>query len=265
MEYIGKLLKMKTDFNNPVEYSINFEEKNLLISNYVDRWITIKFSGDIHCINCGKKTYKSFSQGYCYPCFISVPETSECIMRPELCRAHEGESRDMDWSKKHCLTSQYVYLSLTSGVKVGVTREKQLYTRWIDQGAVQAIKLAKTPNRYIAGLIELEMKKIVSDRTAWQRMLKNDIDTSINLLEKKNELVSYFSQNLKKHIDKDNNITNIFYPIHEYPQKIISINLDKEYKVSGQLTGIKGQYLFFDNERVLNIRKYQGYRVQIST
>ena len=72
-----------------------------------------KFDGEIRCVECDTKIKKTFMQGYCYPCFISNPKTSECILKPELCRAHEGEARDMQWAEKHCLQDQYIYLSLT--------------------------------------------------------------------------------------------------------------------------------------------------------
>ncbi len=264
VEFTGTLLKMIAELEIPVEYTLPIGAHQFNISNYIDRWITLKFSGDIFCVNCKIKTNKSFFQGYCYPCFLSVPMASECVLRPELCRAHEGVARDMDWAEEHCLSKQYVYLSVTSGLKVGVTRSSQIPTRWIDQGASQAIKLAETPNRYIAGLIEVEMKQYLSDKTAWQWMLKNITDREINLLEEKEKLEEKFPTELKPYYSNDNDITEIEFPVTEYPEKVKSINLEKTPVVSGELTGIKGQYLYFDNERVLNIRKYQGYSIQLS-
>ena len=264
MDYTGTLIKMEAELGSPVEYILPIGEQYFNISNYLDRWITLKYMGDIYCIKCGRKTNRSFFQGYCYPCFLSAPETSECIIKPELCRAHEGTARDLDWADEHCLKPQYVYLSLTSGLKVGVTRSSQIPARWIDQGAVRAIKLAETPNRYNAGLIEVEMKKYVSDRTAWQRMLKNNVDMEINLIEEKQKLQEKFPQGLRPYFMKDNTITEINYPVKQFPEKLKSINLEKNPVVSGEITGIKGQYLYFDNERVLNVRKYQGFTMQLS-
>ena len=157
-----------------------------------------------------------------------------------------------------------MYLSLTSGIKVGVTRESQIPTRWIDQGAIKAIKLAKTPNRFIAGLIEIEMKQYLSDRTAWQRMLKNLVDETTDLLKTKQNLINKFPDKYTSFVHNDDDIIELNYPIIKYPEKIKSINLDKMPIVSGTLTGIKGQYLYFDNEKVLNIRKHQGYEVDFS-
>ena len=57
----------------------------------------------------------------------------ECVIKPELCRAHLGEGRDMEWEREHHLKDHYVYLAVSSGVKVGITRDTQVPTRWIDQ------------------------------------------------------------------------------------------------------------------------------------
>ena len=201
-------------------------------------------------------------QGYCYRCFITSPKTSECIFKPHLCRAHIGEARDLEWSKAHCLKEQYVYLSLTSNLKVGVTRDTQIPTRWIDQGAHSAIKFAKTPNRYLAGMIEVEISKYISDRTNWRKMLQGDYN-KINLKEKKKELTGLLTNEYKQYLSIDNTITNINYPQLDNLSKIKSINLEKTPNVKGILTGIKGQYLIFDNLYVLNIRKYTGYHFTI--
>ena len=172
---IGNIRKMQSEATNPISYKIPIGDKFLPISDYLGSKINIEYLSEINCIGCNRSINKSFAQGHCYPCFINSPETSECVLRPELCQAHKGESRDMEWSKIHCLREHFVYIALTAGAKVGVTRSTQIPTRWIDQGAVQAIKLAKTSNRHEAGLIEIELKQHISDRTAWQKMLKHDI------------------------------------------------------------------------------------------
>ena len=151
----------------------------------MEKRFPFRFLDEINCISCGPRTNKSFGQGFCYRCFITVPETSECVLRPELCQAHLGISRDMEWSKNHCLTEHYVYLAISSELKVGITRASQIPTRWIDQGASKAIKLASTPNRYLAGKIEVELKKFMSDKTNWQRMLQNKTVENVNLIEEK--------------------------------------------------------------------------------
>ena len=229
------------------------------MNKLIGKYILLKWEKQINCISCGRNTNKSFAQGFCYPCFINAPETSECIFRPQLCQAHEGIARDMEWAERHCLQDHFVYLAISSGVKVGVTRSEQIPTRWIDQGAWQAIKLAQTPNRYTAGLIEVTLKAHISDRTHWQRMLKNDI-IEADLLQKKGELLETLPEDLRQYvISEDEDVTTIHFPMNDYPQKIKSIGFDKTPEIEGVLKGIKGQYLYFEEGRVLNIRKHTGY------
>ena len=193
MQYNGTLLKMETKLANPVEYELPIGDELIYMNNLIGKYIAFKWLKEIYCVACGRKTNKSFSQGFCYPCFLNAPETSECIFRPELCQAQDGIARDMDWAEHHCLQNHFVYLAISSGVKVGVTRSGQIPARWVDQGAWQAIKLAQTPNRYTAGLIEVALKAYISDRTNWQRMLKNQLIEGVDLKEKKKEMIAHLS------------------------------------------------------------------------
>ena len=263
MKILGTILKMQVQLDNPVTYKLPIGQEEVKMNDLIGNYILFEYKKIIFCIGCGRKINKSFSQGYCYPCFINTPETSECILRPELCQAHKGVSRDLEWSKKHCLQNHYVYLAISSGDKVGVTRSSQVPTRWIDQGAWKAIRLAKTPNRYISGIIEVSLKEYISDRTHWQKMLKNLQTKDINLLDRKKEMISYLRTDLQKFKDPDNEIVEINYPVNEYPTKVKSVGFDKNSKIEGRLQGIKGQYLIFDDGRVLNIRKHNGYYVQL--
>ena len=261
---IGNIKKMQSNLSEPVSYQIPVGDQLFPISDYLGKQISLEYLQEIRCLACDRLINKSFAQGYCYPCFISLPQTSECILRPELCQAHEGESRDMEWSKSHCLQDHFVYIALTAGAKVGVTRATQIPTRWIDQGAVQAVKLAKTSNRYEAGVIEIELKKHISDRTSWQKMLKNDIDLSIDIIDLKNHLIDQLSKKNHKFIIEDAEVIDIKYPYLSFPEKIKSINFLKEPKVVEELIAIKGQYLLFSNNWVVNIRKHGGFKLSIS-
>ena len=262
MTFSGQISKMISTFNNPIDYYLPIGNKRLYLNDMLGKRIKINYQGKIRCIACNKKIYKTYMQGYCYPCFISLPQAEECIFKPYLCRAHKGEARDMTWAEKNCLTTTYVYLSLTSNLKVGVTRRAHVPSRWIDQGAHQAIKFAKTPNRYLAGMIELELSKHISDRTKWRQMIQGKYD-AINLIKKKEELLSLLSNEHKPYASDNNELIIFQYPTKETPEKIISINLDKNPEISGILTGIKGQYIILDNQNVLNVRKYTGYFINI--
>jgi len=263
MRYNGTLLKMETKLEKPVEYELPIGDELVYMNNLIEKYIVFKWEKEIYCVACGRKTSKSFAQGFCYPCFLSAPETSECILRPELCQAQDGIARDMDWAENHCLHDHFVYLAISSGVKVGVTRSAQIPTRWIDQGAWQAIRLAQTPNRYTAGLIEVVLKQHISDRTQWQRMLKNQLIEGVDLKEKKKEMIAHLAPELQNYESEDNEITEITYPVTEYPEKVKSLSFDKLEEITGRLWGIKGQYLIFDDGTVLNMRKHTGYLVEL--
>ena len=258
------LLKMTPAFSDPVQYYLETEDRKILMNELLGKRLRLKYLHKINCIKCGRITKTSFAQGYCYPCFISIPETEECVLRPELCRAHEGIARDMDFAASHCLINHFVYLALSGGIKVGVTRNTQIPYRWIDQGAVQAVKIAETPNRYIAGTIEVALKNIFSDKTNWRDMLINRNKTDADLEEEKIKALKYLHPDFKKYAITNTEIFHISYPVLEYPKKVRSINLDNTDSVEGILTGIKGQYLIFDSGTVINIRKHNGYLVEIN-
>ena len=263
MRYNGTLLKMETKLVNPIEYELPIGDELIYMNPLIGKYIALKWLKEIYCVACGRKTNKSFAQGFCYPCFLNAPETSECIFRPELCQAQDGVARDMEWAENHCLQDHIVYLAISSGIKVGVTRSGQIPTRWIDQGAWQAIKLAKTPNRYTAGLIEVALKEHISDRTNWQRMLKNQLIEGVDLTIAKKEMIAHLPSDLQNYISEEDNITEINYPVNEYPEKVKSLSFDKLEEITGRLWGVKGQYLIFDDGTVLNMRKHTGYMVEL--
>lgn len=257
-EYYGQISKLITKLKDPISYQLPIGNQKISLNKSINQKITLSFDGEIRCINCEKKIKKTFMQGYCYPCFITSPQTSECIFKPELCRAHEGEARDMKWATEHCLTDQYIYLALTSNLKVGVTRHTQIPTRWIDQGAHKTIIFAKTPNRYLAGMIEKELSQHISDKTYWRRMLLGEYP-NLDLIDEKKRLSQMLSGDYQAFITEHKTITTLQYPVGIKPLKIKSLSFDKTPIISRKLCGIKGQYLFFEDDYVLNIRKFTGY------
>jgi hypothetical protein len=226
--------------------------------------VRILYEGRINCKVCGRKTAKAFGQGFCYPCFMNAPENSPCIIRPELCEAHLGQGRDPEWEKKNHLQPHVVYLALSSDVKVGVTRRDQVPTRWIDQGAWQAIRLAEVPYRQLAGQIEVALKDHLPDKTHWQQMLKNILAEEVDLLSEKARALGLLPPEFQQYASSNDEIVEIEYPVDQYPQKIRSLNLDKTPEIHARLEGIKGQYLLFEDGQVINIRKYEGYWVEMT-
>jgi hypothetical protein len=262
MQLEGNILKMRTELASPVKYTLPIGENLLEMNGLIGKEISLKFDGRINCISCGKQTKTSFGQGFCYNCLQTAPEASESVMRPELSKAHFGIARDMEWAEKHDLIEHIVYLAVSSEVKVGVTRIHQTPTRWIDQGANLAVKLAKTPNRHIAGIIEVFLKKHFTDKTNWRAMLKNEIIENIDLVTEKEKVIQLLPKELRKYAEADSSTIEINYPVQRFPDKIKSVGFDKTPVIEGVLTGIKGQYLLFDDDSVLNIRKHNGYFIQ---
>jgi hypothetical protein len=263
MEHTGNIRKMEALPEKVVQYFLVLGNEKIFMNALIGKPIDMEYLGQIHCVRCGRETKKSFAQGYCYPCFTSAPETEECVLRPELCRAHEGVARDMEYAKENCLSEQVVYLSFTSGMKVGVTRSSQVPARWIDQGAIRALELARTPNRYTAGLIEVALKKYIADKTNWRKMLSDSDPGKADLVKEKSRLSSLLPPELASYITREDHLTELVYPVVKYPEKILSLNFDTDPSVSGILTGIKGQYLLFDQNRVINLRKFGGYRIRL--
>ena len=253
---------MKTALEDVVHYSLVLNE-SVDMNTLIGKPLELRFNGVITCSSCGKRTNKSFGEGFCYPCFRDAPEAAECIIRPELCRAHLGEGRDPEWEARHHNQPHVVYLALTDAVKVGITRADQVPTRWIDQGAYQAIPLARTANRYEAGVLEVALKSFFTDKTNWRKMLRNENDTTVDLVEEKWRIEEVLPGDLRDFITDEEDITTINYPVLTYPNKLNSINLDSEMHFAGKLLGIKGQYLLLDNDRIINLRKYTGYEVEL--
>jgi hypothetical protein len=263
MQYEGVLTKMQTEFANPIQYYLVFENSFLNLNQLLDKSLVIDFVG-YQCLNCGKKK-KIFRQGFCYDCFMSSAAAGDWIMKPELSTAHlDIEDRDLDYEKKVQLQPHMVYLALSSEIKVGVTRLTQVPTRWIDQGAVQALPIVEVPNRYLAGITEVALKNLYADKTNWQKMLKNDLPV-VDLFKERAGLKYMLPKEVQDyfHPEKDD-LYELYFPVLEYPKKVNSLNLDKSPNFSGKLIGIKGQYLLFEDGTVFNVRTFEGYVVKIS-
>ncbi|RXR20681.1 DUF2797 domain-containing protein [Flavobacterium amnicola] len=263
MLYEGVLTKMQTEFSNPIAYYLVFENSFLNLNQLLGKELEIVHQG-YQCLECGKKK-KIFRQGFCYDCFMGSASAGDWIMKPELSTAHlDIEDRDLDYEKKVQLQPHIVYLALSSEVKVGVTRKTQVPTRWIDQGAIQAIPIVEVPNRYLAGITEVALKSLYADKTNWQKMLKGEIP-AVDLISERNGLKYVIPKEVQEYYHPESNdLYELQYPVLEYPKKVTSLNLDKSPNFSGKLMGVKGQYLIFEDGTVFNIRTYEGYVVRIS-
>jgi hypothetical protein len=258
------LKKLIATDGDPIRYQLYTDEGLVLLNDFIGKEIKLEFSGNIFCKSCGRQTKKSFSQGFCYPCFRSAPEASPCIIRPELCEAHLNKGRDFEWEQQYHNQPHVVYFAASSAIKVGVTQAANIPTRWIDQGASSAVVIARTPHRQIAGMIEVELKKSFTDKTHWQKMLRNEVLQEVDFQESFDTALTSIPDQLKDYLYLDNSLFRGRYPVVEYPVKVVSFNEEKSPSISGVLNGIKGQYLIFDGNRVINMRKYQGYEVRLT-
>lgn len=271
----GQLRKMltTTSEDGTVQYRLPVGDTQVVMNALIGTPIRLTYSGAIHCIHCNRKTSKSFNQGYCYPCFKKLAQCDSCIMSPERCHYFEGTCREPEWADAHCMRDHFVYLANSSGVKVGITRGSQIPTRWIDQGAIQALPIFRVSNRLQSGLLEVIFKPHVADKTNWRTMLKGQVD-KIDLAQERSRLLAECKADITSlqhehglqaiQLLEDATETEFRYPVLEYPGKIVSLNLDKQSEVAGELKGIKGQYLILDTG-VINIRKFTGYDVEFTT
>ncbi len=265
----GPLAKMPCTHKLPVEYALKLGDNEIPLNALLGRRLTLNYLGSINCHECGRRSNKSFAQGYCYPCFKRLPQCDTCMVRPETCHYAAGSCRDEAWAERVCMNDHIVYLANSSSLKVGITRATQVPVRWMDQGASAALPMFRVSTRRLSGLIEVLFKEHVSDRTNWQAMLKGEPEVRDLRVEAERlkslcraELTELQSQYPISQITElvDAPYYDLSYPVDEYPLKVKAFNFDKAPEVTGVLKGVKGQYLIFDTG-VLNVRKFTGYQV----
>ncbi len=261
MQYEGVLQKMQTEIGTPIQYYMVFENDFLNVNQVLGKKITLTFI-KYQCLNCGQNR-PIYRQGFCKTCFYEIPSAGDWIMRPELSTAHlDKEDRDLEYEKKVQLQPHIVYLANSSNVKVGVTRKNQVPTRWIDQGAHEALEIIETPNRYLAGISEVALKAHISDKTNWRKMLTNTVKDE-NLLEWQEKLKQFIPPEATEYFIENTTETHLDFPVLQYPEKVKSLNLEKNLNYNGVLKGIKGQYLIFDDNTVFNVRANEGLYVSL--
>ena len=268
----GSLSKMAVRLEAPVvQYSFRLGEEQVPVNPLIGQSLRLEYLGAIHCTHCGKRTKTSFSQGYCYPCMTKLAQCDVCIMAPERCHYDAGTCREPSWGEQFCMTDHVVYLANSSGIKVGITRATQLPTRWLDQGASQALPIVRVATRQQSGLVEDLLRSQVPDRTNWRNLLKGDAEV-LDLVAVREQIFDACAEGLRELQGRfglqaiqplpDAEVVEMRYPVQAYPKKIVSFNLDKDPVVEGTLLGIKGQYLIFDTG-VINIRKYTAYQLAV--
>lgn len=267
----GTLRKMRSRLETPVAYKIRLGDEEIPLNPLLEKSLELEYSGNIFCVNCGRKTGRSFNQGYCYPCFQRLAECDSCIIHPEKCHFDQGSCREPAWGEKYCMQDHIVYLANSSALKVGITRATQVPTRWIDQGATQALAVIRVRSRLQSGTLEVMFKQHVADKTNWRDMLKGEA-TTLDMAAEAARLLKECEAEIKElearfgffAITVLNGIdpVTIQYPVIDYLKNISSFNFDKAPLVAGTLLGIKGQYLIFD-KGVINLRRFSGYEIEL--
>ncbi len=268
----GAISKMRIALDAPAQYSLRLNDAQYALNPLIGQTVRLEFLGSIHCTHCDRVTKKSFAQGYCWPCFSKLAQCDSCIMSPEKCHYEAGTCRDPQWAQDFCMTDHFVYLANSTGVKVGITRRSQLPTRWLDQGAIQAVPIFRVATRQQSGFVEDVLRSQVADRTNWRALLKGDVEP-VDLIAIREQLLERCAEPLQALQQRfglqaiqpitDVDVLEMAYPVEAYPAKISSFNLDKKPVAEGTLIGIKGQYLLFDTG-VINIRKYTSYQLSVS-
>ena len=252
------------------QYCIRLDNQEIPLNEKIGQPIRIEYLAEIHCQGCGRKSNKSFAQGYCYPCFSKLPQCDRCIMSPELCHYAQGTCREPKWGDEFCMQEHIVYLANSSGLKVGITRHTQVPTRWMDQGAIQALPVFSVKTRLLSGLVEVMMKEWVADKTNWRKMLKHDV-IEMDLIAERDKLLALAELPLKElqaqypgqiTVLSEQDTWGFDYPHLNWPEKIKTFNFDKQDEVEGTLIAVKGQYLIFDTG-CLNIRKHTSYDIEL--
>lgn len=267
----GYLRKMRVVDDTPVRYFLRLSDTEVPMNPLIGGEITITYTGNIACVECGRKSKKSYSQGYCYPCFTRLPQCDLCMMSPTRCHYANGTCRDNAFGERFCMRPHLVYIANSSGIKVGLTHQDNIPTRWIDQGAVQAVPVYACATRQQAGFVEAALTTRLTDRTQWQRMLKAE-DPHIDLAAERARIITESTADIADlklrfgeasiAVAEDSDVRTFSFPMTNYPTSVKAINLDKSRLIRAKLIGIKAQYLVLDTG-VINIRKYGGYEISL--
>lgn len=265
MDQVFLLKKMRVlAVEGTARYYLDAGDFPLAVDQFLGKTIRISATGRKVCNGCQQDVPSLFRMGYCTPCFYSHPAAGASLVSPEKSTAHLGiEDRNLEYEKALQLQPHVVYLAHTGAVKVGVTRAHQKETRWLDQGADEALVVAVTTNRYEAGLLEVHLKQFFPDKTQWQSMVTGKRAPSLHWPDERQKALQTFAPEWQPWVQPDAQPWNVHYPVLHYPQKATARGLDRTPSWEAKLTGIRGQYLLFDDQSVFNVRGHEGHEVRM--
>lgn len=273
---LSEKMTVRHQAGEPFHYTTHVGSTEVNMNNLRGKHVTLTFTGRIFCIGCGVQTPESHQQGYCAHCASTLAKCDTCRIKPEQCHYAEGTCREPSWGESECLQDHIVYLSYTSDFKVGITREKNLPTRWADQGAAKATPLFRVSQRLYAGLVEQVFGELVSDKTNWRTMLLSDTAPTDAEMEVEVERLCALAQSAVDQLQLrfgeaaitrlPVHVQSFLYPMGARPMQKMSNphNFDKSSVLSGEFLGLKGQYAFVGLQ-VVNLRKYAGYEFELFT
>lgn len=273
MIWEGNLRKLRIESGSVADEPLRYVEQGADVldplpeqcwSDWVGSQLTLRFDGAIHCVATGKRIRKTYGDGFSYDAWLKAPQAVESVIRPELSRIHEGIAlRDREWEERNHNVPHWVYLSQTSAIKVGVTGAHTGARRWYDQGAIAGTVLCVAPYRALAGEMEVLLKDVFADKSAYRAMILATEPDVEALEEAREEAFDQLGAAFEAFMQFDEGVHTMRYPMTELPAKVRSVRLDKQPVIEGKLVAMKGQYLVFDSGDALNIRSHIGYRVRI--
>ncbi len=261
----GPLIKLVAEAGDTVSYTLQLDDENaasIALNSVISDGLEIRFLGRISCRFCKSITPKSYGDGYCYRCFMRLARCDLCVVSPDRCHYQQGTCREPQWGESFCMQPHIVYLANSSGPKVGITRNGYQIGRWLDQGACQAVPILAAATRQNAGLAEASLAKYLPDRTDWRRLVREDSEP-VDLLVLRDKLrrtVSGLPQGITW---LDEQPLSFNFPVARYSHRVGRLRLDHTPVVSGNLLGIKGQFLLFEHG-VFNVRQHTSYHVRVT-
>jgi hypothetical protein len=123
----------------------------------------------------------------------------------------------------------------------------------------------EVPNRYLAGITEVALKALYSDKTNWRQML-TQTPQQIDLIAERERALSYLPDEVKDYASSalQEKTLSLQFPLQSPPPIVTSVNLVKAKQFTGTLVGVKGQYLIFSDHKVMNVRGHEGVCVSLS-
>lgn len=246
----------------------SYDLNGFSVNSLLGKTVRLSFHQNCQCVGCGAPTAE-LKDGHCSVCLVTLAACDQCRVKPETCHFASGTCREPSWGEENCFTDHVVYLSNTSGVKVGITRARNAdnFSRWLDQGATQALPVFVAPHRLSSGLLEVAIASFMADKTNWRRMLAgngDDLDLeaiAADLVPRMAEHLALYGSDIK--VVHDAKTIALRYPVLEFPAKVSNpINIHQKPDLEGVLVGMKAQYLMLKIDgkvEVVNMRKYAGY------